>query len=272
MSAGFGSKGPEGFPSLRPQVVIEPLDSPAPELSWHEVRNFFSALEVGDQAMWAIYDQPDCRLTSVSDQFVAGRIKVHGIEGLEILGVEYTEEASWAPEERSFFVAVSADRARWLGTLSGRPGQRVLRTVADEGFEADWGSFVTRLRDTGRFERRPDGSIVQRHGPDHPGDNAGIFGMAKVSVGEREFECVHVIEVPFSPTEHDILMESFVSVELGRLILGRRYNGRLARFGNHRPWDEELPASHRLVVDGITFVHWYDCLGHIATGLDLARR
>lgn len=270
MPARAEGSGLESFPSVRPRVVIEPLDKPAPELCWREVRNFFSALEIGDRTMWATYDQPDWRITSVSYQVVAGRVRVHGIEGLEVLGAEYIEEAAWAPEERRFFLAVSGDWARWLGTLSGPPGQRVLRTLRDEGFDQDWGSFVTRLRDTRRFERGPDGSIAQRHGPDHPGDNAGILGMVKVTVGEREFECVHVLEVPPCPSEEDLLVESFVSAQRGRLILCRRYNGRLASFGNRRPWDEELPTATRLVVDGVTFVHWYDCLGHVALGLDPA--
>lgn len=53
--------------------------------------------------------------------------------------------------------------------------------------------------------------------------------------------------------------------------ISRRYNGRqwhVTAEGAYRiPWDERFPDNQRLVIDGVTFVQWYDCLSGLACGL-----
>ena len=55
-------------------------------------------------------------------------------------------------------------------------------------------------------------------------------------------------------------------IPAGRTVYWRRYNGRLWRVDpqasgeKSTPWDERLSDQARIVVDGCTFVHWYDCL------------
>ena len=47
----------------------------------------------------------------------------------------------------------------------------------------------------------------------------------------------------------------------GRTLLWQRYNRddwALDRYG--RRWSELLPENERITVNGIAFVHWYDCL------------
>jgi len=264
---------PQPFPEVRPDLRVEPLDQPAPELHWREVRNYFSLLEMGAHSMWAMYDPPDWRLTHLMDVRTVGPVRLHGVEGLEMQEDEYDHEYGWQSDRHWTFVAVCEDRARWLGTDRGSKGVRVIRTFLDEGFDEDWGGFALALRDTGRFQRQPDGSLVQRHGLDHEGDSASVLGLARLTVGQRAFDCVHVIDVPAAPTETDSLMESFVRPDDGRLIVCRRYNGRLwghvsKAYSDGGPWDEHLPDAQRLIVDGVTFVHWYDCLGHIAVGVN----
>ncbi|MCE5237966.1 hypothetical protein LLH23_05690 [bacterium] len=264
---------PQPFPELRPDLRVEPLDRPAPELHWREVRNGFSRLQIGDHTMWTMYDPPDWRLTYLMDVHMIGKVELHGVEGLELQDDEYDHERDWQVSRSWTFIAATAEQGRWLGTDRRRRGVRVLRTFLDEGFDDDWGSFALVLRDTGRFARQADGALAQRHTPDDPDDRAGVLGMAKLTVGERKFECVHVIDVPAQPTERDALMECFVRPDDGRLIICRRYNGRLWGHGNkvyadRGPWDEHLPDAQRLVVDGVPFIHWYDCLGHIAVGVD----
>ncbi len=267
---------PQPFPEVRPDLRVEPLDRPAPELHWREVRNFFSALQpqVGDHTMWVMYDPPDWRLTHLMDVRAAGRVRLHGVEGIELVEDEYDHENNWRCSRQSTFVVADDRRGRWLGNDRVVKGVRVIRTFLDPDFEEDWGSFRLVLRDTGRFARQLDGSLVRRHGLDHEGDCASVLGMARVSVGERRFDCVHVIDVVAEPTERDLLMESFVRPDDGRLIICRRYNARLwghahcQAFADRGPWDEHLPHAQRLVVDGVPFIHWYDCLGHLAVGVD----
>lgn len=47
----------------------------------------------------------------------------------------------------------------------------------------------------------------------------------------------------------------------GNTVLFRRFNRRdwkHERYGFY--WDEKLPESERLTINGDTFVHWYDCI------------
>jgi len=61
--------------------------------------------------------------------------------------------------------------------------------------------------------------------------------------------------------------------EDGRLIACRRDNARLwghagcRVFADRALWDEHPPDAQRLVVDGVPFVHWHDCLGRLAVGV-----
>lgn len=263
---------PQPFPPFRPPVTVAPSAAAPFEVSWREVRNYFSKLEVGDRSLWCIYEPPDWRLHNLTVQRMVGLIEVHGVEGLRMVSVDYEEETGWEPYEHETFIRVADDRAQWLGTLTGRTeGKRRLRTFLDEGFEEDWGSFCLHLRDTGRFEEIAPGQFRQRHGPGADDDLAGVVGPVELTVGAHTFTCLRVFEVPRQPTEHDLLFESLVTPE-GRLLLGRRYNGRLwghehcQAFRDRGPWDQHLPDNHRLTVDGVEFTHWYDSLSSLAMG------
>ena len=62
-------------------------------------------------------------------------------------------------------------------------------------------------------------------------------------------------------------MEAYLEKN-GRTVLFRRYNGRKWKLGGERrPWDEAFPEHRRLVIEGVTYVHWYDCLTGLACGL-----
>lgn len=108
--------------------------------------------------------------------------------------------------------------------------------------------------------RKPDGCVFSRRA-DQP--DSSVVGVWVVTVGERAFRCLRVIDVgPVS--EEEVLIEAFVD-ERGRTVLARRYNGRLWAQSRYKtPWDERLPDALRIVIDGVTFVHWYDCLTDVA--------
>ncbi len=265
---------PQPFPERRPAFSVKPLPGPVPDLDWPESRNYFSLVELGDHTMWAIYEPPDWRLYNVYDQRMVREVRIHGLVGLEAVNTVYEEDKEWHPSPGgSTFVRLDDERGQVLGTQGMQGDTWVLRTFLDEGFGDDWWGWVRCLRDTGRFEVREDGSIAQRHAQDDSEDNTGVVGRCLVTVGHREFECVRLLQVPSTPTETDLLMESFVRLD-GRLILDRRYNARSwghARCQAYRdrgPWDEHLPHAERLVVDGVPFIHWYDCFGHIALGIE----
>ena len=47
----------------------------------------------------------------------------------------------------------------------------------------------------------------------------------------------------------------------GKTILWRRYNRDDWAIDRYKkPWSEQLPKNDRLIVNGTTYVHWYDCI------------
>ena len=99
-------------------------------------------------------------------------------------------------------------------------------------------------------------------------------GVFEVHVDERSFTCLRVFDTDLAATETDTLIEAYITRE-GRSLLHRRYNGNRwgkrdappQNWGTELTWMEDLPHARRLVIDGVTYVHWYDCMTDVACGI-----
>ena len=93
-------------------------------------------------------------------------------------------------------------------------------------------------------------------------------------IGEQHFTCLRVFEVEKEATERDVMIEAYIT-RAGRTVLDRRYNGnRWAKrdapphnWGEAMTWEEDLPHNDRIVIDGVTYVHYYDKLTDVACGI-----
>jgi len=262
------------FPRKRPEVTIAPSRAKLFGLRSRLLPGWGVPLEPGRSGWMAWYDPPGWGLTSVSYMPATRLAEVHGVEGVEIPMLDWEPpEARW--REGYTHVARLTDTAvQWLATSHVRKGSRVLRTFMDDGFESDWGESSRVLEDTGRLVD-DDGGFRIAGGPDKTVHDVLAQGMFRVTVGERRFTCLRVIDLRTGvggsgQLEREILSESFYT-RRDRLVLFRRYNGRLwaiDRAGRGgRPWDEQLPDHARLVIDGAVFVHWYDCLTDVSLAL-----
>ena len=172
-----------------------------------------------------------------------------------------------------FFARLTDDRVQYLATLSlYRKDLRELRTMLDHGFDCDWGDGLRHVRQTGRLVERPGGSYALGAGADI-GEIIEPTGVFRVTVGDRSFECLRVIGITVPLTEENMLEEAYLTRE-GRTILFRRYNGtrwNLSYNTGHpkeMTWDQRFPDHPHIVIDGVTFVRWYDCLSNLACGIE----
>ena len=93
-------------------------------------------------------------------------------------------------------------------------------------------------------------------------------------IDERSFACLRVFDANPGATEADNLIEAYVTRE-GRTLMHRRYNGNRwgkrdvppQNWGTELTWMEDLPRARRIVIDGVTYVHWYDCMTDVACGV-----
>lgn len=256
------------FPMQRPEIRIEPSKEQLFEVDWRELAWWFVVPEVGDHAVWAIYNPPEWKLTDCEDLTAVRPAIVAGIEGVEIALLDYVAADS-ETYPQTMFGRLTENRVEWLATMLRADGKTKLYTLLDEGFDEDWGESQRHVRHTGRFTEQPDGSLHQDSERIVEGESVEALGVCEVTIGSHTFTCLRVIDVRPELNEKGILMEAYLTRE-GRTVLCRRYNGRLWKYGrkyagDDRPWDERFPDHNRIVIDGVTFVHWYDCLTGLTT-------
>jgi hypothetical protein len=260
------------FPLVRPEIRVATSEDTTGPLDCGELLSWFTIPEVGEKALWAIYDPPEWSLTEVTEMHVARKARVHGVEGVEI-GVRTFEPArGWLPRTDLMHARLTVDSVEWLSVLqTWENEERSVQTFLDEGFDVDWGSRPSRIEATalrsvgeGRFEHT---SVTEGGAFSY-----SVVGTARLEVGERAFDCARVVGVDAPASEGGLLVELFFTPE-GRTLLCRRYNGRLWRVSpdkpEERPWEERLPGQTELQVDGARYVHWYDCLGDGALGIEV---
>ena len=77
-------------------------------------------------------------------------------------------------------------------------------------------------------------------------------------MGGKTYDTVCVMDC--STYVEGVASEQFLD-QNGRTILWRRFNRDDWQMENYkRPWSEILPHNERLTVNGMTYVHWYDCI------------
>lgn len=258
-----GSKA-QPFPRRRPEIRIKPSRAQPFAVDCRELRWWFGRPVVGERTIWAIYDPPEWKISYVTDMRGAQEARIHDLDGVETDVDEWSAEDGWEPGKWTMWGRLTDDAVQWLATSRLVEGKRQFRTFLDEGFEDDWGGEEPRkLEDRGCFIEEEDGVFRQKKAKSGA-IGAGIFS---VRIGEKRFTCLRVIDVDEEPNEEQTLVEAYLT-KTGRTVLFRRYNGRL--WGHKRgrePWDETLPDHRSLVVDGVMFVHWYDCLTGLALGI-----
>ncbi len=85
-----------------------------------------------------------------------------------------------------------------------------------------------------------------------------IVGRYAVTIGGKCYDTVCVMDI--ETYDCGTASEQFLDKN-GRTILWRRFNRddwAIERYG--RLWSEQLPDNERLTINGVTYVHWYDCI------------
>ncbi|MCJ7842407.1 hypothetical protein MUB24_16180 [Lederbergia sp. NSJ-179] len=234
------------FPEKCPPIHIQPLDKKTITVDFPELRWWFAIPEVGYQCKWAQYNVAQGALEVTVDMKATGEAVIHDIRGIEFEVTKREKKNHWKPEIMRMYARLTKQTVQWLAVFNIQSNVRILRTFLDEHFEEDWGPEEQRLI---------------------TGDEKFGYTMANVRIGEQNFECLRVVEIDYqgndSPDEEGILIETFISTA-GRAVLTRRYNGRKwalkkGEFAQgEQPWDERYPDNHKIILEGQTYVHWYD--------------
>ena len=275
------------FPQYRPEIRIEASREEPFRLDLKEMAWWFVVPQVDDRVRWAVYEplkegDAPWRLSETVSLEARRPAVIHGRSCVEVevenlffyrKGMMCYRNKTPPEEDRMTKVwgCLAENAVEWIAVESLRPdGTRELTTFLDEGFHDDWDRSPRLVEDRGCLRPQADGSFARKPGAAQI-TGAGVFD---VQIGGQHFTCLRVFDVEKEATERDVMIEAYIT-RAGRTVLDRRYNGnRWAKrdapphnWGEAMTWEEDLPANDRIVIDGVTYVHYYDKLTDAACGI-----
>lgn len=252
------------LPKLLPEYRIEALDGPAFPVKWEEL-SWFVVPRLEEALSWGMYDMPSRECSHIYDMKVTGKARIHGIEGVELTARESPFSDKKEVIERTFIAELTDTHCRFLAAFRNDNGVRSYLTFLDgDAFMNIWGfcedncGTETSLFAKGLIRREGDTLTVAAN---HP-YLQDLVGRYRITIGERSFDTVCRIEInaPQEGLLNGVLAEHFIDKN-GKTILWRRYNRSDWAIDHYKtPWEQQLPDNQRLIVNGNTYIHWYDCV------------
>ena len=256
----------EKLPEYIPEYTIARMDAEPFAVRWEELQGWLIVPKVGQKLSWGLYDFPDRKRTEYTEMEVIGKAEVHGIQGVEIVAMQYDSEdyyrtGSLDRIERRFVAQLTETHSRYLAESHVEDGVRKCYTFLDgEAFLNNWGFGEDNCGN--EVDLRPKG-LLRREGNVITGKTArevvDVVGRFWVKIGGKTYDTVCVMDIEcFNDA---VASEQFIDRN-GRTVLWRRFNRddwAIDRFGG-KPWSEKLPDNERILINGETYVHWYDCI------------
>lgn len=260
-----GSINMKKLPEFMPEYKIRQLDAESFPVRWEEIMGWFIVPRLGEKLSWAMYDFPEKKRTEYAEIEVVGRAEVHGIEGVEIVSVEYDpmecNSAGGQKEVERHLVAQLTDtHCRILSESHKENGIKKYYTFLDgDPFLDNWGFGENNCGN--EVDIAPKGDIVRDNGVITAKDKKfllDVVGRYEVEINGKCFDTVCVIDC-YTYVE-GAMTEQYIDKN-GKTVLWRRFNRGDWAFDRYKKkWTEILPDNETLTVNGITYVHWYDCL------------
>jgi RNA polymerase sigma-70 factor (ECF subfamily) len=240
------------LPETRPTISIKPSKGVSFEVNLREEPWFFSVLETGEKNQWAIYDPPDWKRTYVYNMQVIGKAVVHGEEALETQ-VDECENGIWRLNCARHYTQLGDQFIKFLAVISFQSRIPHIDTFLDEQFFEKWGDKMPRTwKLEGRFQVVDETHLITCDKE----KTAGV-GYYDVTIGKRSFPCLRVLDTEWTSGIEGTLVEAYLTVE-GRAVLVRRYNGKGWKTTSN--WLKQVENNNRLNLDGVDYIHWYDCI------------
>ena len=233
------------LPEFIPEYKIETSAKAPFSVKREELMGWFLIPKLGERLSWGMYDIPSRKCSHVYDMQVTGKAKVHGIEGVELTAREASYSDKNEVINRTFVAQLTDTHCRYLATLRYDGAVRNYITFLDgDEFMLNWG-----------FGEDNCGNAVTSVNKDFLLD---IVGRYTVTIGGKSYDTVCVMDI--ETYNCGVVSEQFLDKD-GKTILWRRYNRddwAIDRY--QKPWSEQLPENDKLIVNGTTYVHWYDCI------------
>ena len=239
------------YPLVRPEIVLAALDEPPFAVDCLELRYWCIIPRVGETGSWGDYELPGWKLSEAVEARALRPARVHDEECVQIEARAWKPRAGWQPTG-TVYGRLTEEGGQWLAVSLVYEGKMSVETSLDDNFEANWGGVSRTLDDRGAVETAPDGSLRLRdRAALLNGSGAGLF---TVGIGAKSLPCLRVIECDIED-EVDTFVVSYWTRE-GRMVLVQRY--KRPSFLQTAEFPVILDEGDHLIVDGLTYLHWYD--------------
>ena len=255
-----GEKYMKKLPEFLPEYKIEASAEVPFDVKWEELIGWFLVPKLGEKLSWGMYDIPSRKCDHIYEMQVTGKAKVHGIEGVELTAREAPYSNKNEVINRTFVAQLTDTHCRYLATLRNDGEVRNYITFLDgDEFMLNWGfgedncGNETNLTVKGDIKRT--GAIITSADKDFLLD---IVGRYTVTIGGKSYDTVCVMDI--ATYNYGVVSEQFLDKN-GKTILWRRFNRDDWAIDRYKKlWSEQLPGNEQLIVNGTTYVHWYDCI------------
>ena len=248
------------IPMVLPEYKIEASAKAPFSVKWEELMGWFLVPKLGEKLSWGMYDIPSRKCSYIFDMEVTGKAKVHGIEGVELTARETSCSDPKDVTNRSFVAQLTDTHCRYLATLRNDGDVRNYITFLDgDEFLLNWGfgedncGNETNLSPKGDI-KRTENDIVSCEKE----FLLDIVGRYTVTIGGKSYDTICVMDI--ETYNGGVVSEQYLDKN-GKTILWRRFNRddwAIERYA--KKWSEQLPENERITVNGVTYVHWYDCV------------
>ena len=253
------------LPKILPEYKIEKSCLEPFNVKWEELQGWLLIPREGEKLTWGLYEMPSGKRTEYTEMKVTGKAEVHGIEGVEISAIQYDAEdyyrtGSIDKTERTFIAQLTETHCRYLAESHVENGVRKLYTFLDgEDFLNNWGfgedncGNEVNLIPKELLKRK--GNVICGHAEKETVD---IVGRYTVTINGMTYDTICVMDIQCF--NDGVASEQYLDRN-GRTILWRRFNKNDWAYNRYgKLWTEQLPNNERLIINGETYVHWYDCV------------
>ena len=253
------------MPEYMPEYKIIPNGKEPFAVQWEELMGWFIVPKEGEKLCWAMYDFPEKKRGEYVEMEAGGAAEIHGIEGIIVRSREYDampnnriDETDYA--ERTFVAQLTDTHCRFLAESHSVHGVQKLHTFLDaDTFLPSWGFGENNCGNETRITAK--GDIVREGNEITAKDKPfllDVVGSYTVEIGGKSFETICVIDI--ETYDEGVMSEQYLD-KSGRTVLWRRFNKDDWGVKNGaKPWTERLPENETVLVNGKTYVHWYDCI------------
>ncbi len=261
-NASKGDNVMKKLPETIPYYSITKSEQAPFSVKWEELWGLFIVPKVGERLNWAIYETDTKKCSEWGEMEVVGKAMVHEIEGVEIKEYRHNHWGEGKDDADHYYIAQLTDtHCRMLAENYVKDGVRKYMTFLDgDDFIAEWGYG---LNNCGKeTDLSVKGKITESDGcitAENTDQLCDVVGRYTVTINGREYDTVRLLSLD-SYYGNYVCCEQYVDRN-GRTVLWRRFNRDDWNLEHYKQkWSEQLPNNESLIVNGETYVHWYDCI------------